>query len=106
VESQIGRIRQLGVFEVSFDKWHLGLVRIINFAAITVLLIRFQSVVKPLATRPLVMMGQASLQVFCAHLLFCFAGLVIMGDAPKENGNHCRKDVDFSLIERRTCAWQ
>jgi hypothetical protein len=25
---------------------------------------------------------------------------------PKENENHCRKDVDFSLIERRTCARQ
>jgi hypothetical protein len=59
----MGRIRQLGVFEASFDEWHLGFVRIINFAAITVLLIRFQAVVKPLATRPLVMVGQASLQV-------------------------------------------
>jgi hypothetical protein len=33
-------------------------------------------------------MGQASLQVFCAHLLFCFAGLAIMGDAPIVNGWH------------------
>jgi hypothetical protein len=24
-------------------------------------------------------MGQASLQVFCVHLIFCFAGLTIMG---------------------------
>ena len=32
------------------------------------------------------MMGQASLQVFCAHLFFCFAGLAIMGEAPRMAG--------------------
>jgi hypothetical protein len=79
---------ELGGFEVSFDKWHLGVVRLIDFAAIAALLIRFQSALKPLAIRPLVLMGQASLQVFCAHLLFCFLGLAIMGDAPLVNGWH------------------
>jgi hypothetical protein len=93
----VGRSIELGIFEVSFDKWHLGFVRIVNFAAITVLLIRFQSVVRPLAIRPLVMMGQASLQVFCAHLLFCFAGLVIMGDAPIVNGWHEAALVTMAL---------
>src|SRR5712671_1149498 len=58
----VGRGVQLGVFEISFDKWHLGIVRIINFAAVAVLLIQFQPVLKSLAIRPLVMMGQASLQ--------------------------------------------
>jgi hypothetical protein len=84
----VGRGLELGIFEVSFDKWHLGIVRIIDFAAVAALLIRFQSVVKPLAIRPLVLMGQASLQVFCAHLLFCFLGLAILGDAPVVNGWH------------------
>jgi len=62
-----------------FDKWHLGVFRLINFAAIAALLVRFQSVVKPLAVRPLVLLGQASLQVFCAHFVFCFVGLGLMG---------------------------
>jgi hypothetical protein len=84
----VGRGVELGGFEVSFDKWHLGVVRLIDFAAIAALLIRFQSALKPLAIRPLVLMGQASLQVFCAHLLFCFLGLAIMGDAPMVNGWH------------------
>lgn len=84
----VGRGVELGIFEVSFDKWHLGVVRLVNFAAIAALLIRFQSVAKPLAIRPLVIMGQASLQVFCAHVLFCFVGLTIMGDAPMVNGWH------------------
>lgn len=62
-----------------FDKWHFGPVRLFDFASAAVLLIRFQGVLKPLAIRPLVLLGQASLQVFCIHLFFCFAGLTIMG---------------------------
>jgi len=49
----VGRGIELGMFEVSFDKWHLGVVRLIDFAAITALLVRFQFLVKPLAVRPL-----------------------------------------------------
>ncbi len=82
----VGRGIELGMFEVSFDKWHLGAVRLLNFAAIATLLIRFQSVVKLLAVRPLIMLGQASLQVFCVHLLFCFFGLALMGDASRVEG--------------------
>lgn len=73
----------LAAWSVLFDKWHLGAVRLIDFAAIAALLIRFQSAVKPLAVRPLVLMGQASLQVFCAHFVFCFIGLGLMGGAER-----------------------
>jgi len=88
---------ELGTFEILFDKWHLGVGRMIDFAAIAALLIRFQSVVKPLAIRPLVMMGQASLQVFCAHLLFCFVGLAIVRDAPMVRGWHEAALVTMAL---------
>ena len=37
----------LGRGEIFFDKWHLGIVRLFNFAAIAMLLIRFRSAVKP-----------------------------------------------------------
>jgi hypothetical protein len=84
----VGRGVELGIFEVWFDKWHLGVVRIVDFAAIAALLVQFQSLVKALAVRPLVNLGQASLQVFCAHLLFCFIGLAILGDAAVVNGWH------------------
>jgi hypothetical protein len=77
----VGRVVELGAFEPIFDKWHFGVVRLINFAAVAVLLIRFQSILKPLAVRPLVLLGQASLQVFCVHLLFTFAGLTLLGNA-------------------------
>jgi hypothetical protein len=77
----VGRGIELGAFEPLFDKWHFGVIRLINFAAVAVLLIRFQAVLKPLAVRPLVLLGQASLQVFCVHLLFTFAGLTLLGNA-------------------------
>lgn len=76
----------MGKFAVLFDKWHLGPLRIVNFACASALLIRFQDFVKPLAARPLVMMGQASLQVFCVHLLFCFGGLTLLGNAAMLSG--------------------
>jgi hypothetical protein len=71
----------LGPFENLFDKWHLGPIRLLNFAAVAVLVVLFQSVLKPLAIRPLVLLGQSSLQVFCVHLLFVFAGLTLLGNA-------------------------
>jgi hypothetical protein len=72
---------QLGPYEFLFDKWHLGPLRVLNFMAVAAMLIVAQSVLKPLAVRPLVLLGQSSLQVFCVHLLFCFAGLTLLGNA-------------------------
>ena len=77
----VGRGIELGAFEPLFDKWHFGVLRLINFAAVAALLIRFQPILKPLAVRPLVLLGQASLQVFCVHVLFTFAGLTLLGNA-------------------------
>jgi hypothetical protein len=82
----VGNGIELGNFEVCFDKWHLGIVRLVNFAAISALLVRFPWIMRKLTVRPLVQMGQASLQVFCAHLLFCFAGLTLMGNASMLSG--------------------
>ena len=77
----VGRVLELNSWEVSFDKWHFGVFRLINFAAISVLLWRYKAILRLITTRPLILLGQASLQVFCAHLLFCFIGLTIMGNA-------------------------
>ncbi len=82
----VGNGIELGNFEICFDKWHLGVVRLIDFAAIATLLVRFQSFLKPLAIRPLVLLGQSSLQVFCSHLFFCFLGLAMMGEAERVTG--------------------
>jgi hypothetical protein len=77
---------ELGAFEFLFDKWHLGPMRVLDFAAVAALLILSQPVTKIAAIRPLVLLGQSSLQVFCVHLLFCFAGLTLMGNASMLNG--------------------
>jgi len=82
----LGHGIELGAYEPMFDKWHLGVVRLFDFAAIAAVLVRFHSTLKPLAVRPLVLLGQSSLQVFCAHLFFCFFGLALMGNATKVNG--------------------
>ena len=77
---------ELGRFEPVFDKWHLGVARLMDFAALAALLVRFQPFLKRLAVRPLVLLGQASLPVFCTHVLFCFLGLAIMGNRPVVGG--------------------
>jgi hypothetical protein len=77
---------ELGAFEFLFDKWHLGPMRLLDFAAVAALLILSQPITKTAAIRPLVLLGQSSLQVFCVHLLFCFAGLTLMGNASMLNG--------------------
>jgi len=49
-------------------------------------LVRFRSLVQAFATRPLVLMGQSSLQVFCTHFVFCFVGVGLMGSADRIYG--------------------
>jgi hypothetical protein len=77
---------RLGPTEFLFDKWHLGPLRLLDFTAVAMLLIVTQKFWKFLAVGPLVLMGQASLQVFCVHLLCCFAGLTLLGNASKISG--------------------
>ncbi len=82
----VGNGVELGNFEIMFDKWHSGAVRLVNFAAIAALAIRFQRPLARLAIGPLALLGRASIQVFCAHLLFCFLGLAIMGTRSMVSG--------------------
>jgi hypothetical protein len=63
------------------DKWHLGLLRLINFAALAFLFAAARPLLKRwVATPQLVMIGKASLKVFAAHLLFIFAALTLVND--------------------------
>jgi hypothetical protein len=80
--AQIGGIVTFGKFGLLLDKWDFGVGRLIDFTAIAVLAIRFRSLLQPLAIRPLVMLGQASLPVFCVHLLCVFFALTIMKNDP------------------------
>ncbi|MBV9341618.1 MAG: OpgC domain-containing protein [Acidobacteria bacterium] len=82
----VGNGFELGGYEQFFDKWHLGLVRLIDFGALGIVLIRARQYLRPLSIRPLVLLGQSSLQVFCTHIFFCFAGLTLLGNASMLNG--------------------
>lgn len=66
------------LFDALVNKWRLGIFRLIDAAAIGVLLVKFGS---PLADtwlgQRLATLGRASLEVFSAHLVFCFIFLGI-----------------------------
>ena len=61
------------LFDALVNQWRLGILRQIDAAAIGILLVKYGS---PLAEtwlgRRLATLGRASLEVFCAHLVFCF----------------------------------
>ena len=62
------------------NKWSFGPGRIVDFAAVALLAVRLRSLLKPLAISPLVRLGQASLPVFCVHLLCVFFALTLLGN--------------------------
>ena len=80
-----------GVFiNMLFDKWHLGLLRVLNLAVLVILTIRIAPMVasfwerheQPGGANFLVTLGSASLPVFCAHLLIVLLVLTVWGDLP------------------------
>jgi hypothetical protein len=80
--AQLDGIVTFGKFGLLLDKWDFGFGRMIDFTAVAVLAIRFRSVLRIFSIRPLVMLGQASLPVFCVHLLCVFFALTIMKNDP------------------------
>ncbi len=80
--AQVAGVVTFGKSGLLFDKWDFGVARMIDFTAVAVLAIRFRSVLRPFAIKPLVMLGQASLPVFCVHLLCVFFALTIMKNDP------------------------
>ena len=84
--AEICGVVNLAPYAIVFDKWHLGALRLLDFACITAVLVRFQSLLRPLAVRPLVLLGQASLQVFVTHFVFCFIALGWIGSDPRLYG--------------------
>ena len=71
-----------------FDKWHLGPLRILNFAALAVLAVHGRETLMAWAQNSsLARMGRASLAVFSAHLVLCLTLLATVGDdAPARSG--------------------
>jgi hypothetical protein len=64
------------------DKWHLAPVRIIDFSALALVLVRYGSSIASLAPfRPLARLGQASIEVFSVHVLCCIGADALSHDA-------------------------
>ena len=61
------------------DKWQIGPLRVLNIAAFLIVFYWLRKYVKiAVAREPFLTLGKASLQVFCAHLLFVFGGLALL----------------------------
>ena len=65
-----------------FDKWHLGPLRLLNFAVLAILIVHGRRMFAAWSLHSTIAtMGRASLLVFSAHLLLCLVVLATFGDA-------------------------
>ena len=61
------------------DKWHIGPLRVLNLVAFTLLFYWLRRLVFPVVqTEPFLTLGKASLEVFCAHIVFVFLALALL----------------------------
>jgi len=64
-----------------FDKWHLGPLRLLNFAVLAVIVVHGRRVLVAWAEHSTIAtLGRASLTVFSAHLVVCLAVLATAGE--------------------------
>jgi hypothetical protein len=67
------------VLGISLDKWQIGPLRVLNLVAFTCLVYGLRKYLTRLVlVEPLVTLGKASLEVFCAHVFFVFVGLALL----------------------------
>lgn len=64
---------------LKLDKWQIGPLRVLNLVAFTIVCYWLRKyLVKVIAREPFLTLGKASLQVFCAHVVFVFVGLALL----------------------------
>ena len=64
---------------LSLDKWQLGPLRMLNLFAFCCLVYWLRKyLTRVITVEPLLTLGKASLEVFCAHLVFVFVGLALL----------------------------
>ena len=101
----------LGGFYPLVDKWQLGALRLLNFAALALVVTH---TVLPLLSwlqlNVFTLLGRASLQVFCAHLIVCVASLALIADddtplgLPQEAVSLALMLVVMILVAKRSAA--
>ena len=84
---------------LQLDKWQIGPLRMLNLIAFgCVLYWTRRSVTKLVHIEPLVTLGKASLEVFCAHIVFVFVGLALLyGDIDQLHGIYAAVLVVFTF---------
>jgi hypothetical protein len=66
---------------VLLDKWHLGALRIVDFAALVTLVLAMRPAIARIAASSLLArMGRVSLTVFAAHSAICLVALALVAD--------------------------
>jgi hypothetical protein len=64
---------------LKLDKWQIGWLRVVNLICFTIVFYFLRRyVIKIVSREPLLTLGKASLQVFCAHIFFVFVGLALL----------------------------
>jgi len=73
---------------LQLDKWRIGPMRLVNLAAFVVVCYWLRRhLLRLVSVEPFLTLGKASLQVFCVHVFFVFAGLALLyGDVPQLHG--------------------
>ena len=75
---------------IRLDKWQLGPYRMVNLVAFSIVLYWLRKPVKRIVLiEPFLTLGKASLEVFCAHIVFVFIALALLyGGVTQLNGRY------------------
>ncbi len=72
------RLTQQGL-AMMLDKWSIGPLRMLNLVCFTIVLYWLRKpVLRIVSIEPFLTLGKASLEVFCAHIIFVFVGLALL----------------------------
>lgn len=72
----------------ALDKWQIGWLRMMNLVAFSIVIYWLRKLLlRVVAIEPFLTLGKASLQVFCAHIVFVFVGLAFLAqDVGQDTG--------------------
>jgi hypothetical protein len=87
------------VLGLQLDKWQIGPLRVLNLIAFACVLYWSRKLVTRLVmVEPLLTLGKASLEVFCAHIVFVFVGLALLyGEVGQLHGIYAGGLVAFTF---------
>ena len=81
------------------DKWQIGALRAVNLIAFSIVLYWLRKPVKRIVSiEPFLTLGKASLEVFCAHIVFVFIALALLyGEFTQLNGRYATFVLVFTF---------